>query len=138
VTVRWLVPTAIYVVTVGGLGIASKLALRTLQWPALILWTGIGYIVVAGVLLIRGDTRVTVSGGTGWAILAAALAIGGLVALNIALSNGQASKVVPITAAYPAVTLLLAAAVLSERVTLAQWGGTALIIAGVLVLSVTR
>jgi transporter family protein len=135
---KWIVPTAVYILAVGGLGVLNKLALRTLDWQTLVLWTGIGYILVTAVLLLRGDTRVAVEGGTGWAILGAACAIGGLVAINVALTTGTASKVIPITAAYPALTLVLAAAVLSERVTLTHAGGCALIIAGVATIAVAK
>ena len=45
---KWIVPTAVYVLAVGGLGVLNKLALRTLNWQTLVLWTGIGYILVTG------------------------------------------------------------------------------------------
>jgi bacterial/archaeal transporter family protein len=134
----WLIPSALYVVLVGALGVTSKLALRSLSWPDLILWTGIGYIVVAGILLALGETSVRIAGGTGWAVLSGAIAIGGLIALYLALGAGDAGKVVAISAAYPAVTLVLAAAVLSEALTLGRVVGTLLIIAGVAVVSLAR
>ena len=132
----WLVPTAYYVVAVGALGITSKLALRTLPWQDLILWSGLGYVAVAVVLVASGQAslRLTVDGG--WAAASAALAITSLVALYVALNTGRASVVVPVTAAYPAVTLILAAAFLDERITLAKAGGVALVIGGVVLLTV--
>ena len=133
---KWIIPTAFYVLAVGGLGVVNKLSLRTLEWPTLVLWTGIGYIAVTAVLLIRGDATLSFERGTGWAILGAGLAIGGLIAINIALTHGKASQVIPITAAYPALTLVLAAAVLSEPITLVNAAGTALIVAGVVLISV--
>ena len=70
-----------------------------------------------------------------WAAASAALAIGALILLYIALNTGEASKVVPISAAYPAVTLVLAAIFLSEAITFARAGGMLLVIAGVIVLT---
>jgi drug/metabolite transporter (DMT)-like permease len=73
--------------------------------------------------------------GTGWAILSAAMAIGALIALYVALNSGEASTIIPLSAAYPAVTLVLAAVFLSEAVTAAKAGGAALVLAGVVLLT---
>jgi len=131
----WLAPTLYYVVAVGALGITSKLALRALVWQDLILWTGAGYILAAGVLLAIGQTSVRVVTGTGWAVLSAGIAISSLIALYLALTSGKASTVIPVTAAYPAVTLLLAAAFLGERITLVRAAGVVLVIGGVVLLT---
>ena len=135
---RWLAPTLFYVAAVGGLGVTSKLALRSLNWQTLVVWTGFGYIAVTVVLLALGQARLGLSGDTGWAMLSGAAAIGGLVALYVALTTGEASKVVPISAAYPAVTVLLSAAVLSESVSVARAGGLCLVVGGVIVLTVAH
>jgi len=131
----WLAPTLYYVVAVGALGITGKLALRTLVWQDLVLWTGLGYILVAGFLLLSGQTELKFTAGSGWALASAGIAISSLIALYLALTVGKASTVVPITAAYPAVTLLLAAAVLSEQLTLVRVAGVLLVIAGVVILT---
>lgn len=132
---RWLVPTLVYVAAVGALGVTSKLALRTLPWQALVTWTGLGYVCVTAFLLVSGQARLGFVHDTSWAVLSGVMAIGGLVALYLALTTGEASKVVPISAAYPAVTVLLSAAALSESVSLARAGGMALVVGGVIVLT---
>jgi transporter family protein len=134
----WLLPTLYYVVAVGALGVTGKLALRTLDWPDLILWTGAGYIVVASFLLATGQTQLRFVHDTGWAIASGALAISGLIALYLALGNGDAGKVISITAAYPAVTLVLAALFLSEAITVGRAVGTLLIIAGVVTVTLAK
>ncbi|MCW3066414.1 MAG: EamA family transporter [Solirubrobacterales bacterium] len=134
----WLAPTLYYVLSVGALGVTGKLALRHLHWPDLILWSGLGYVVVASFLLITGHTSIRVTAGSWWAMLSAALAISGLIALYVALGHGDATKVSAISAAYPAVTLLLAAATLSEALTVARVAGVALVVLGVIVLTVAR
>ena len=134
----WLLPTLYYVVAVGALGVTGKLALRTLDWPDLILWTGAGYIVVASFLLAIGQTSLRVSHDTGCAIASGALAISSLIALYLALGHGDAGKVISITAAYPAVTLVLAAAFLSEALTIGRVAGTVLIIAGVVIVTLAK
>jgi transporter family protein len=134
----WLIPTLYYVAGVGALGVTGKLALRTLDWPDLILWTGVGYIVVAAILLAAGQTHVRFSHDTAWAVGSGALAISSLIALYLALGHGDAGKVVSITAAYPAVTLVLAAAFLSEALTVGRAAGTVLIVAGVVTVTLAK
>ena len=131
----WLLPIGYYVVAVGALGITGKLALRTLDWPDLILWTGLGYISVAGVLLASGQTRRRVEHDSWWAMASGALAISSLIALYLALNAGKAGTVTAISAAYPVVTLILAAAFLAESVSLARAGGALLVVIGVMVLT---
>ncbi len=63
----WLAPTLYYVVAVGALGITSKLALRTLAWQDLILWSGIGYVIVASGLVLSGQTAVRLTVDGAWA-----------------------------------------------------------------------
>lgn len=134
----WLLPTIVYVLAVGALGVTSKLALRTLQWPELILWTGAGYIIVAAILLATGRTSLRIAGGTGWAVASGALAIGGLIMLYVALGRGDAGKVIAISAGYPAVTLVLAAVFLSESLSVTRVVGVGLVIGGVVLLTVAR
>jgi transporter family protein len=134
----WLVPTSIYVLAVGALGVTSKLALRSLPWQTLVMWTGIGYVVATAVLLTLGQAKLSFVRDTPWAILSGGLAIGGLVVFYIALRTGEATKVVTVSAAYPVVTLLLAALTLSEAVSLARIGGMCLVIGGVIVMTVAR
>lgn len=131
----WLLPTLAYILAVGSLGVTAKLALRTLAWPDLILWTGAGYIAVAIVLLLLGRTEVRYAEGTAWAMLSGALAITGLIMLSVALGRGQASTVTAVSAAYPAVTLLLAVAFLAEGLSVARAVGVGLVICGVIVLT---
>ena len=135
---RWLIPVLISVAALATLGITSGLALRTLVWQDLILWTGLGYIVVVVVLLATGQTELRIAENSGWAIVTAACAIGGLIMLYLALGAGEASKVVPVSASYPALTLILATIVLSETVSPLRWAGTAMVIGGVVLITVAR
>jgi len=133
----WIVPTAIYVVLLGAMSVTSKLALRTIPWPDLIVWAAIGYAVTAVVLMASGHVALRVVPDTPWAIAAAAAAIAALIALYIALGTGEVSKVVPISAAYPAVALLLSAALLSEHITPLRWAGMVVVVAGVVMLTIS-
>jgi uncharacterized membrane protein len=136
--VLWFGPTLYYVVAVGALGVTGKLALRTLVWQDLILWSGIGYVVVVCVLVIIGQAGVRAATGTWWAMLSAALAITSLVSLYYALTHGEATKVAAISAAYPAITAVLAAATLSESLSAARVAGIALVVGGVVLLTLAK
>jgi transporter family protein len=136
VSARWLVPTLAYVVTLGALGVTSKLALRTMSWQDLVVWTAAAYAVGAIVLLVLGNGSFNTGPDVGWALVSAVIVVSSLVLLYIALGNGEASKVVPITAAYPAVTLIGAALFLSEDITAGKVAGMLLVLAGVVVLTV--
>ena len=134
-TSKWLFPTLAYVVALGALGVTSKLALRTLSWQDVLVWTTIGYIFTSTFLLATGQAGIKFEANTWWAVASAALAISALIFLYVALGTGQASKVIPVSAAYPAITLVLSAIFLSESFTLPKIGGIALVVAGVVVLT---
>jgi uncharacterized membrane protein len=134
----WLVPSIGYVLVVGALGVTSKLALDTLAWQQLLPWTLVAYAVAVGALVIIGEADFHWRSGTGWALASAALAVSALVLLYVALGLGEASKVVPVTAAYPAATVVLAAIFLGENITPARVGGMVLVVIGVIVLAMAR
>lgn len=54
----------------------------------------------------------------------------GLIFYYMALSKGQASLVVSLTAIYPLVSVLLGFTILHEKLTPLQWGGVVLVIIG--------
>ncbi len=58
----------------------------------------------------------------------------GLIFYYFALQNGHATVVVPLTALYPAVTVVLSYAILRERPSSIQWIGFLLVIAGAFLL----
>lgn len=136
VSVAWLIPTLAYVVTLGALGVTSKLALRTLDWQELVIWTTGAYLLASVVLLAFGGGGIHLESNSWWAAISALIVVSSLVLLYIALGHGEASKIIPITAAYPAVTMIGAALFLSESITPAKVGGMLLVLAGVVVLTV--
>lgn len=138
VTASWLVPALVYVVILGALGVTSKLALRTLSWHDLLLWTGIAYLCFALVLLALGEASFRIDGNFGWAVLSALIAPTALILLYFALGHGESSQIFPVTAAYPAVTVALAAIVLAEPLTLAKVGGMLLVLSGVVLISISN
>ena len=131
----WILPTLGYILTLGAAGVTAKLALRTISWQQLILWVPLAYLVFAlSFVAFRGD-RLPVGVGGGWAAATAICASSALVLFFVALTKGEASKVVPAGSAYPVVTLAGSALFLSETITWLRVVGTALVIAGVVILS---
>jgi transporter family protein len=70
-----------------------------------------------------------------WAVVAGTLAVLSLAALYVALGNGEASIVIPVSSAFPIVTLLLAWLLLGERLTVRRSLGTVVVVAGVVVIT---
>jgi len=71
-----------------------------------------------------------------YAILSGLLCGMGFLTFYLALTSGEVSRVVVLTATYPVVTVLIAATFLAEPLTIKTALGTALAIAGVILLSV--
>ena len=131
----WLIPALGYVVLVGIAGITTKVALRTIDWQQVVYWVPVAYVVLSAILWLVYQKPMVLGSGGGWAIVTAFAAAGGLICFFYALSKGDASVVVPTTSAYPVVALAGGAIFLSERITVTRLIGTALVIAGVVVIS---
>ena len=130
----WLLPALGYVVFIGVAGITTKLALRTIEWQQLVYWLPIAYVVLCVPLWFAYHKPFTLEAG-GWASLTALGMAAGLIGFFIALSKGDASAVVPTSSAYPVIALIGSAIFLSESITVPKLIGTALVIAGVVVIS---
>ena len=131
----WIAPTIGYIVLLGASGVTAKLALRTITWEQLVLWVPVLYFVIAlGLVLFKG-TSFPLGGGGAWAVATAFGVSSALILFFYALTKGPASQVTPATSAYPIVTVIGSAVFLSEKLTLVRGLGTALVVAGVVLLS---
>lgn len=135
-TLSWLLPALAYMGIMGGIGIVTKLALRHIGWQELILWTSVAYVLVGiGVFALTG-ARISLGAGALPALAAGFCASVSMVVFYVALSHGEAGKVVPVTSAYPVVTVVLAALVLAEGVSAARLLAVSLVVGGIALLSV--
>ena len=134
----WLAPSIAYILLLGALGVAVKFALRDVSWQTVIVWTALTYLIIAAVLLARGEATLAIGPGTVAAIVAAITASGGLIAFYVALERGEASTVVPLTSVYPVVTLVLSALVLAEAITFTRVLGVLVVVVGVAILGLGR
>lgn len=126
----WLAFSLMALILWGLWGFLSKVATRGLPFQAVYLLAICGHGVVIGYLWLAGALSVPANP---WG-LAAALAAGlcmafGLLTFFKALSVGAATVVVPLTALYPLVTVILSWAVLREEMTLRHLAGIALALA---------
>jgi uncharacterized membrane protein len=131
----WLPPTIAYILILGAGGVTAKLALRTISWQQLVLWVPVAYIVFSALLVIFKGARLPLGVGAGWAAVTGFAAAAALILFLYALTKAPASQVTPATSAYPVVTVIGSALFLSEKITLMRGLGTALVIAGVVLLS---
>jgi transporter family protein len=131
----WILPALGYVVLVGIAGITTKVALRTIEWQQIVYWVPVVYALLSVILWLAYRKPMVLGSGGGWAIVTAFAAAAGLICLFYALSKGDASVVVPMTSAYPVIALVGGAIFLSESITVTRLIGTALVIAGVVVIS---
>ena len=131
----WILPTILYIVILGAGGVTAKLALRTISWEQLVLWVPVAYIVFSALLVGFRGASFPLGVGGAWAAVTAFAASSALILFFYALTKGPASQVTPATSAYPVVTVIGSALFLGEKVTLVRGIGTALVVAGVVLLS---
>lgn len=129
----WIPVALSYMLGVGALGVTTKLALRDLNWAGIMVCTAAVYAIAAVALI---GARLPAF-APGWSLVFGALtgviAAGSLILFFVALSLGPANRVVPVTAAYPIVTVVLAALVLGEPFALKSVFGAAIVAVGVIV-----
>jgi transporter family protein len=132
----WIVPAVTALVVWGIVGVLQKLGSNRIDASSLLIWVTVGYIVVLPLILWRIAS---------WDLSPAALLLGvaagcvnglGTWLLFGSLGRGaKASVAIPLTALYPAVTVILAFIFLAERLSPHEWLGVALAVCGGAMLS---
>jgi transporter family protein len=117
-------------------GVLGKVASQSLPSPVVYLLTISGHLVVVAFILSKGLGPVT------WQSWGVGAALGSGIAMAVALlfflkalARGPALVVVPLTALYPAVTVVLSWIFLREAINLRHLAGLALALAAVWLLS---
>jgi transporter family protein len=97
-------------------GMTSKLAVDAAGWKLMFVTAqmtsaavGLSMLVATRPRLMWGELR--------WAVATGFLGMLGVLAFSIALERAPASRIIPITAMYPAITVLLSWLILGERLT---------------------
>ncbi|MCF8070485.1 MAG: EamA family transporter [Desulfobacterales bacterium] len=135
---HWLFQSLLVTVMWGFWGFTGKIASRSISSQNLLLFASIGSIVVYPVYMILYAKHFQFS----WnnpdcylAILGGLIGAFGSLFFYLAISSGEVSRVVAITAAYPAITVLLAWMFLHEPMSLLKGAGLLLTLVGVYLLS---
>jgi bacterial/archaeal transporter family protein len=133
---NWLGFSLLAMALWGVWGFLGKVASQQLPSQAVYLLTISGHLVVVGYLLVTGLGPVPWHPWGVGAALSAGIAMAvALLFFFQALARGPAVVVVPLTALYPAVTVVLSRIFLQETLTLRHLAGLALALAAVWLLS---
>lgn len=133
----WLPAALGYSVAIGAMGVAMKLAFRSVEWPVLLLSITIGYVILTVAFVATGTVQLPSKLGS-WVVYVVLAGVLGSVAfpmLNLALRSGPASQVIPLTAVYPLITVGLAVLFLSETITPVRLIGVVMIVGGSVLVS---
>ncbi len=132
---RW-VPLSLGALVFWGVwGVIIRAALIDLDWRLVVSLAVLGYFIPIFTLMLLAQPNLR---QLNWALAAKAVGAGlvnqmGLIAFYLAADSGSVSVVVPLTALYPAVTLVGAVIILKESLRAVQLLGIALaLVAGAL------
>jgi len=120
-------------------GFFGKLALQkgmapTTMFLAEVLTSAVCTVPMLIVLLRSHNLSPFYSSWNVFGVLSGAGLAFGLLSYYFALETTQASLLVPLTAMYPVVSVLLSYAVLHERLSMLQWVGVVLVLGGAMLL----
>lgn len=134
----WLYYAVASAVVWGFWGFLDKIVIDRSGWPILVIGSALTYVIlVPAVTLHFGKAMWPPPGITWvWALLGGAAASVGMLLFYVALAKGNASIVVPLTAMYPVITVLLSLTILKERPSVFQIIGIILAVVAVVFLSI--
>ncbi len=132
----WLLLALLTLALWGVWGIFPKLATNFLSPASVMVYEGIGHmLVVMGALVYVGFRPEVHPKGIVLAFLAGFVGTVGSLVFLFALRGGKTSIIVPITAMYPVVTIALSLWLFREPVTLKQGAGIVLALLAILMFS---
>jgi bacterial/archaeal transporter family protein len=134
----WLLYSLLTILLWGVWGVVSKIASRSVDTYTNQVFFTIGVLPLMFLVIwsprIRDARRIRA--GSTWAFVTGLLGgIGNIAFFYALMTGGKASIVVPVTALFPVVTVILAVTILRERVGAAQWCGLLLSFAAIYMLS---
>ena len=132
----WLILSLAVVVMWGAWAFLVKLASQHLSWQEIFILSNlVFFLFTLGLLLYVKPSFAGSSQAVFYALLAGTIGSLGTISFYTALSLGKASIIVPLTALYPVVTVILSVLFLHETLTVKQALGVALAIAAILLIS---
>jgi transporter family protein len=132
----WLLPAAVVLLTWGIVGLLQKLSTNYLSAETALIWLVVGYFLLLPWLYPARSVFAYSTRNLLLTMLSAGLNTLGAWALLAAMKNGgKASIVVPLTALYPIVVVLLGPLILKETITRLQGVGVLCALVSVFLLS---
>ena len=129
---NWLVSSIVAMVCWGIWGLFMKLASKYFSWNQIFIVTSIVTVVASLTVFVISKPEINIhSLGFGYALLAGLVGSVALVAFNYAIEAGKSIIVVPLSALYPVVTIILSFLVLHEEISLLKAVGIALGLAAI-------
>jgi len=133
---NWLVSSLVAMVCWGIWGLLMKLASKYFSWHQIFIVTSIVTVMASLTVFVIFRPAINVhSLGFSYALLAGVAGSVALVAFNYAIEVGKSIIVVPLSALYPVVTIILSFLVLHEEISLIKAVGIALGLAAILLVS---
>ncbi len=133
--VSWVAYSLLCLLLWGLWGLFLKLAYEGSTWLEVYFLSAVASFTLALTVFLLGSGRVSVSKSTVLALLAGLCSGGGYILFMKALETGKVSVVIPLTALYPAVTVILALLFLGEKLSATQTVGIALAVIATILLS---
>ncbi|MCP5109834.1 MAG: EamA family transporter [bacterium] len=133
----WVFFSLLVVILWGVVGLFQKLSTNYVSAEAAFVWLSVGYFLLLPAMFYYAGLELPLETIPAWLGVAAGTANGlGALALFAAMrSGGKASIVVPLTALYPLVTVLLAPVLFNEALTLRGVAGAVLSVVAIILLS---
>lgn len=133
----WFLWAVAAIIVWGVWGLLNKRALEASGWREVYVFSvPVTALVVAGIMAVgRPDLAAMSRSAMAWALATNAAGVGGTLLFYQALARGKASVVLPLTAMYPALTVILALLILGEAVSLKQGLGILLALIAVFLLA---
>jgi len=131
----WFVLSVITLLLWGIWGLLEKIALNTLSWQQTFIIASFGIISTVLIFFLFTRPQISISQGFYYAVLGGLIGGLGVILFYYALSQGKASVVIPLTALYPVVTVILSFLILQEKITLVQGVGILFALASIFLLS---
>lgn len=137
----WFAWSLLTIAIWGFWGFLAKMALRQMRWHEMLLVASatymILYLVFIGVLFYSFRPALTAISAQAASLATAAAAAGfaGVIPFYLALNEGNAAIVVPLTAIYPVITVLLSVVFLGETLTISQALAVMMFVAGTILVS---
>lgn len=134
---NWLFASLVALIGWGLWGVLIRLASNYWNWSQIFVVSSIATIVTSLAVFVFAKPQINaLSPGFGYSLLAGVAGALAVVAFYSAMGGGKAMIVVPLTALYPIVTIIVSYLVLSEKIKPLQGVGVILALAAILFMSI--